>query len=1242
MNKSSVKKNAYLLLIVLILLIGATYAWFTLTINNSKTNIIRAGKLKINLVDCEKDLVLKNAVPVSDNKGMQSEVCTFKVENTGTTSIDYSVYLDDTDELTTDERMNDKYVKFGLIKNDGDPKIGELPTTGVNPDRVLTSEKISGSTTDTYKLRVWINQDADNGVMGTIFSGKVRVDATQSKPPAANLKAIDKTQTISSVVFQVVNDTPTNTANTNNKAKVKKLDNKKNAEVVKVASMKSQAAASYDVSVEQDKSVMQYNVLNEDGTTYTAYIEASKKIVAPEDSSGLLSGSSITSITGLENLDTSQVVSMRNFFSHIRVNILDVSSLNTSNVTDMSSMFYGSSIPSIDMSMLDASNVLSMASMFASSNIPSINLSGLDASKVTTMKQMFTSSNVNSIDLSKLNVSSVTDMSFMFYQTANLSTLNIDDINTSSATNMSFMFYGTGLSSIDLSLLDTSKVTNMGRMFATTKNMESLDFSVVDVSKVTSIESLIADSNVKELNLTGLSWDSTDGSYMNGINAMLSSASNLEVLDANNMSIPRVTMLGYTGASGWTDLKSIKYINMNHLNAPNLTGLGRIVPYYNTTGVVQTELIDLSYMNAPKLESMTKFLSEGLVKNVNLSHFVDTSNLTDMSYAFEYTPILENIDLTGTSTANVRNISYMFNNSGISSFDFSQLDTSSVTDISLFLSNAYRLTTVDLSSFDNSHSYYNSGGALYLRAVENLNLHGLEFSGNVYGDISYMSALKNLDMSDMKVDYLPNLSNKPITTVNFSNTVVTSASYASMSSMFEGDTLLTTVNMENLNAPNVMDLSKMFYGATSLTDLNMSGMQLGKIYSLEKTFANTGLTGKLDLTWVDATNLMSISNFISGSSFTEIDMSGWQLNQFNSLSGLFSNITSLNTISLNNFNGPKVTDISGMFSGTTGLQTLNLDGIKLGKVETINGMFSGSGLTGKLDMTWLDASELTSVGGAYAGTVLSEIDMSGWQASKLSSLSGMFQGATKLTKINMSNSSYSSLEGISYGVFSGVGLNSLQTVDLSNSDFSKVTSMSDMFNGNVALTDVNISGIKTGSLTDISQMLTGTTALTSFDFKSLDLSNVTNMIGIVNGSGITSVNLDNVDISALTTLNRAFYGASKLKTFSMKNAKAANVTDIIEMFNGASLLTTVDMSGTVMDKLAHTDYWFKDCAALKNVDISSVTLSTDLVEDEEQSNGYLFENVPSGLTVKVKDAKAKEFVDAQFDFCDMTGTAIIA
>ena len=1203
MNKDFVKKNAYLLLIAVVLLIGATYAWFSLTINNSKTNIIKAGNLKINLVDCEKDLVLKNAVPVSDTKGMQSEVCTFKVENTGTTSIDYSVYLDDTDELTTDERMNDKYVKFGLIKNDGDPKIGELPTTGVNPDRVLTSEKISGSTTDTYKLRVWINQDADNGVMGTIFSGKVRVDATQSKPPAANLKAIDKTQNISSVVFQVVNDTPTNTSNTNNKAKVKKLDNKKDAEVVKVASMKDQAAASYDISVEQDKSVMQYNVLNEDGTTYTAYIEASKKIVAPEDSSGLLSGSSITSITGLENLDTSQVVSMKGFFSSIKVTSLDISSLDTSNVTDMSYMF-------------------------SESNINTLDLSGLNTSNVTDMQYMFNNSkNLTSVNFGTIDLSKVTNMTLMFGYTTSLGTLDLSGLDASSVTKMTLMFAGSGISSINLSNFDTSSVKDMQLMFTSTDNLESLDLSGIDVSSVTNVQNMLG-RKIKQLDLTGLSWDS-----ITHIDDMFSYAESLEVLNANNMTLKNVTSIGGMYSDGFGSLDSIKQINMNHLNVPNLRNLGRLVSNYQSSKN-PVDLVDVSYLNAPKLESMEKFLYYSLVKNVNMSYFVDTSNLKSMYYAFSYTPVLENIDLTGTSTANVTNMTYMFSNSGIRSFDFSQLDTSSASDLTGFLGGANNLKTIDLSVFDNSHSYSNSGGALYAMTVENLDIHGLEFSGNIYGDINYLSYLKNLNMSDMKVDMLPSLTGRTnLTTVDFSNTVVTSQGYGGMISMFSGDTALTTVNMENFNAPYVTNLYKMFYGTTNLNSLNISGMQLGKVTILEGAFANTGLTGKLDLTWLDATELQNIEGLFSGSAFTEMDMSGWQANKLTSLSGLFAGASKLNTINLSNFNGPNVVNTSGMFASTTGLQELNLDGIKLGKVTNMSGMFQGTGLSGKLDLTWLDVSELESMSGAFYGSSLEQVDMSGWQAPKLTSIAGLFSGCSKLTKVDMSNSSYTGVTTLSGG-FSG--LTALKNFDLSNTDFSNVQSMGGMFYGDSSLTDVNITGIKTGSLTDISQMLSGATALTSFDFKSLDLSTVTNMIGVASGSGITSVNLDNVDMSALTTLNRAFYGATNLKTFSMKNAKVAKVTDLRGMFDGDSLLTTVDMSGTAMDALENIDQIFKDCSSLTTVDISGASLSTDV------SCGEAFSNVKSGVNVKVKDETAKSYIENVFTDSGATGTATIA
>ncbi len=1128
MNNSSIKKNAYLLLIALVLLIGGTYAWFTLTINNSKTNIIRAGKLKINLVDCEKDLVLKNAVPVSDNKGMQSEVCTFKVENTGTTSIDYSVYLDDTDELTTDERMNDKYVKFGLIKNDGDPKIGELPTTGVNPDRVLTSEKISGSTTDTYKLRVWINQDADNGVMGTIFSGKVRVDATQSKPPAANLKAIDKTQTISSVVFQVVNDTPTNTANTNNKAKVNKLDNKKNAEVVKAASMKSQAAASYDVSVEQDKSVMQYNVLNEDGKTYTAYIEASKKIVAPEDSSNLLAISTAASITGLENLDTSQVTNMYGFFNGVKATSLNISSLDTSNVTNMGLMF-GST-----------------------NNLQTIDLSKLDSSNVTNMSLMFWQSGITQIDLSPLNTSKVTNMFNMFGDTNNISSVDLSVLDLSSVTNMSNMFYNSAVGSVDFSGLDNAKVENIDMIFYAARNIESLDLSGLNVSNVASANHIISNSSIKDLNLTGLSFDSLSDSLQNVIDN-----SQLEVLNANNLSLPKITSLARNG------LPNLKYFNMNHLNAPELTDVSFIVNNeYSGGGPV--EIIDLSYLNAPKLTSLYKLASGIKAKNINLSHST-LPNLTNLSYVFENTKYLENVDFTGMDTSSVTTFDYIFSNSAISNLDFSQFDTSSAITMDHAFASTPNLKSADISGFtlDNAN-----GGMSFMfsnSGLENLDMHGLNLRSMSLSQYTsdIPTGMKNLDMSGVSVESsggnswtFATLSN--LETIDISNTTINGLTEFT----FSGLQKLTSVNMNNFNAPDCTSINNAFAGTTSLSDLNLSGIKLGNLSSMYGVFISSKVTGTLDLSSLDASNLTNVGNAFSGSKFTSINISGW--------------------------NNSNLTSLQGMFNG---------------------------------------ASQLES------------IDMSGSNYSGLKSLSGVFSSLSALKTVNLSNSNLSGVIEAS-SMFSNSS--SLTRVNLENVDLSSATTLSRSFSGCSSLTDTNITGLKTGSLRDISEMLSGTTSLTNFDFKSLDLSTVTNIMGVINGSGITNINLDGVNISALTTLNRAFYGATKLKNVNMKNATIPSVTDVRGMFEGNSSLTTIDMSGVQLDKLEHADYWFKGCSNLSSVDISGATLSTDLVASEDQSNGYLFKDVPSGINVKVKDEAGKKFIEGQFGFCNITGTATIA
>ena len=100
----------------------------------------------------------------------------------------------------------------------------------------------------------------------------------------------------------------------------------------------------------------------------------------------------LTSFTGLEYLNTSNVKDMHLMFSGCKkLTSLDLSSFNTSNVTDISSMFYGcSSLTSLDLSSYNTSKMKYMTSMFyGCSSLTSLDLSSFNTCKVTEMYVMF-------------------------------------------------------------------------------------------------------------------------------------------------------------------------------------------------------------------------------------------------------------------------------------------------------------------------------------------------------------------------------------------------------------------------------------------------------------------------------------------------------------------------------------------------------------------------------------------------------------------------------------------------------------------------------------------------------------------------------------------------------------------------------------------------------------------------------------------------------------------------------------
>ena len=77
------------------------------------------------------------------------------------------------------------------------------------------------------------------------------------------------------------------------------------------------------------------------------------------------------------------------------------------------------------------------------------------------------------------------DSSHLFWSLDAAETLDLSGLDTSRVTDMSEMFRGcTSLSSLDLSGLDTSQVTDMSEMFSGCSSLASLDLSGWDTSKV--------------------------------------------------------------------------------------------------------------------------------------------------------------------------------------------------------------------------------------------------------------------------------------------------------------------------------------------------------------------------------------------------------------------------------------------------------------------------------------------------------------------------------------------------------------------------------------------------------------------------------------------------------------------------------------------------------------------------------------------------------------------------------------
>ncbi len=142
----------------------------------------------------------------------------------------------------------------------------------------------------------------------------------------------------------------------------------------------------------------------------------------------------LTSIEGIEYLNTSQVTDMHNmFYNCYHLQTTDFSGFDTRKVKDMSNMFYNcGSLKSLDISNFNTSEVTNMRGMFYHCiGLTSLDLSHLNTSKVSIMISMFQlCSNLLSVNLSGWDTRNVGSMDHMFEKCKSLKTLDLSGFDT--------------------------------------------------------------------------------------------------------------------------------------------------------------------------------------------------------------------------------------------------------------------------------------------------------------------------------------------------------------------------------------------------------------------------------------------------------------------------------------------------------------------------------------------------------------------------------------------------------------------------------------------------------------------------------------------------------------------------------------------------------------------------------------------------------------------------------------------
>lgn len=602
----------------------------------------------------------------------------------------------------------------------------------------------------------------------------------------------------------------------------------------------------------------------------------------------------------------------------------------------------------------------------------------LKDSPIESAESIFENSTVQTVEKFTNVVNRAKNLAYAFRNTKSLGQVNFSDWTIGEAENTQSMFEGSGIGQAILSNATFAKTKNTEKMFKDTQSSSSIQLPKAVFDETTNTNSMFMNSTSAKILLPLATFaKSTDaGSMFEKIPLTefdLSSATLASATNFNNffkesgyytlaVNLPKLSLASAENLSSMFQKSEIGKLTLNEasMGGNHITDMSSM--FQDCASLEEIDLHNITTGPLENIASMFKHLP--YIKKIVLPSIFNTANVTDFSSFLSDSiklATLENGDKIKLTSAT--NTSHMFYNlPSLDLKDFIEhIESENITDASYMFYRTKSSQNIIFPITFKTHNISNMQGMFNGFMTPSLDISNMSFDSAT--TMEEMLSGITIDSNEISLDDY-NYSAKqiiwPTGTINAPN-------LTSLRGLYKGNHYLDQIVFPKINSHSLTDLSYMFSElGTRITRLDFTGLDTSLVENTEGMFTydtfdfapvkiafdtsnvknmqsmfyyTTTQDGTIDLTGLNVSNVVTMSNTLGSSYLEVIDLTGWDTSSVEDMSHMFDYSNRLNTVyASDSFVTTKVTKFEGIFDRCTALvgalgTTPSPDGIEYARID---------------------------------------------------------------------------------------------------------------------------------------------------------------------------------------------------------------------------------------------------------------------------------------------------------------------